>query len=386
MTARRFPALGPHRVPAGRPIRVLVVDDSAVMRQFMTALLGSQADLSVATAADPILALAKIERERPDVILLDLEMPRMDGLAFLRQLMRDDPIPVVVCSSHAQHGTAAALAALDEGAVEVVAKPASGLRAFLEESAESLLETLRGASQARLPRLAQRARAARADESRRQPRTERPVFRAAPSFWPRIVAIGASTGGPEALRELLGALPADSPPLLVVQHMPRAFTGAFSRRLDQMCAIEVVEATDGCPVTPGRALIAPGDQHLVLVRQGDQLAVRLSDEPQVNHHRPSVDVLFSSVAAIAGQGAVGVLLTGMGADGARGLLAMRRAGARTLAQDEATSVIYGMPKEAMALGAAEEAVALDRLANRLLSLARDLQPSRSRTPAGRLLA
>ncbi len=383
MTARRPPALGLSPVPAGRPIRVLVVDDSAVMRQFMTGLLGSQADLTVATAADPILALGKIERERPDVILLDLEMPRMDGLAFLRQLMRDDPIPVVVCSSHAQHGTATALAALDEGAIEVVAKPASGLRAFLEQSAESLLETLRGASQAKLP---QRARAPRTEVPRPQPAHGRAATSTPRTLWPRIAAIGASTGGPEALRELLGALPADSPPILVVQHMPRAFTGPFSRRLDQICAIEVAEATDGAPVTPGRALIAPGDRHLVLVRQGDQLAVRLSDLPQVNHHRPSVDVLFSSVAAVAGASAVGVLLTGMGADGARGLLAMRQAGARTLAQDEATSVIYGMPKEAMALGAAEEAVALDRLANRLLSLARDLSPPRFRTPSGRLLA
>ncbi len=383
MTARRSLAPGSTRMPIGRPLRVLVVDDSAVMRQFMTALLGSQPDLAVATAADPILARAKIERERPDVILLDLEMPRMDGLAFLRRLMRDDPIPVVVCSSHAQHGTAAALAALDEGAIEVVAKPASGLRAFLELSAESLLETLRGASQANLP---ERARAPRPEVPRPQPAPGRPAISTARTLWPRIVAIGASTGGPEALRELLGALPADAPPILVVQHMPRAFTGPFSRRLDQICAIEVCEATDGASVKPGRALIAPGDQHLVLVRQADQLAVRLSDQPQVNHHRPSVDVLFSSVAAIAGQSAVGVLLTGMGADGARGLLAMRQAGARTLAQDEATSVIYGMPKEAMALGAAEEAVGIDRLANRLLNLARDLSSPRLRTAAGRLLA
>lgn len=362
---------------AGRPTRVLVVDDSAVMRQFMAALVGSQPDLVAATAADPILALAKIERERPDVILLDLEMPRMDGLEFLRRLMRENPIPVVVCSSHAQSGTAAALAALDEGALEVVAKPALGLRAFLEESAESLLETLRGASQARLPG---RLREPSGPGAARPARIAPPLPESAPiparppgsPPWPRLAAIGASTGGPEALRRLLGALPADCPALLVVQHMPRAFTGAFARRLDQICAIEVAEAEDGSEVLPGRALIAPGDRHMVLVREVGRLAVRLSAEPPVNHHRPSVDVLFSSVAVVAGAGAVGVLLTGMGADGAAGLLAMRRAGARTLAQDEASSVVYGMPREALAIGAVEEVVPLSRLAERLLDATLDL--------------
>jgi two-component system, chemotaxis family, protein-glutamate methylesterase/glutaminase len=360
-----------------RPTRVLVVDDSAVMRQFMAALVGSQPDLVASTAADPILALAKIERDRPDVILLDLEMPRMDGLAFLRQLMRDDPIPVVVCSSHAQSGTAKALAALDEGALEVVAKPASGLRAFLEESAESLLETLRGASQARLP-LRRRGTPAAAREAPARPAAPRGAApeavaaRPPGSPWGRLVAIGASTGGPEALRVLLGALPADCPPLLIVQHMPQAFTGAFARRLDEICPIEVAEATSGAEVLPGRALIARGDRHLVLVREGRRLLVKLSAEPPVNHHRPSVDVLFSSVAAVAGAGAVGVLLTGMGADGAAGLLAMRQAGARTLAQDEATSVVYGMPREALALGAVEEVAPIDLLAGRLLDAALDL--------------
>ena len=383
MTGRRaataYPASGTQR----RPTRVLVVDDSAVMRQFMAALVGSQPDLVATTAADPILALAKIERERPDVILLDLEMPRMDGLAFLRQLMRDDPIPVVVCSSHAQSGTAAAFAALDEGALEVVAKPAFGLRAFLEESAESLLETLRGASQARLPGRRREvvvsfapqrpvARGFAAPVDRGPKAVSLPARPSGSPPWPRLVAIGASTGGPEALRRLLGALPADCPPILIVQHMPRAFTGAFARRLDQLCAIEVAEATDGAEVVPGRALIAPGDRHLVLVREGGRLAVRLSAEPLVNHHRPSVDVLFSSVAAVAGAGAVGVLLTGMGSDGATGLLAMREAGARTLAQDEASSVVYGMPREALAKGAVEEVVSIDRLAGRLLEAALDL--------------
>ncbi len=355
-----------------RPTRVLVVDDSAVMRQFMAALVGSQPDLVATTAADPILALAKIERERPDVILLDLEMPRMDGLAFLRQLMRDDPIPVVVCSSHAQSGTAAAFAALDLGALEVVAKPEFGLRAFLEESAESLLEILRGASQARLPGR-RRDLPAPARVPIVVPRAAIPIPNRPPGSppWPRLVAIGASTGGPDALRVLLGALPEDSPALLIVQHMPRAFTGAFACRLDQICAIEVAEATDDAEVLPGRALIAPGDCHLVLVREGGRLAVRLSAEPLVNHHRPSVDVLFSSVAEVAGAAAVGVLLTGMGADGAAGLVRMRQAGARTLAQDEASSVVYGMPREALAKGAVMEVVPIDRLAGRLLDAALD---------------
>lgn len=363
---------------AGRPTRVLVVDDSAVMRQFMAALVGTQPDLVASTAADPILAFAKIERERPDVILLDLEMPRMDGLAFLRRLMRDDPIPVVVCSSHAQSGTAAALAALDEGALEVVAKPALGLRAFLEESAESLLLALRGASQARLPGRPREPSGPALPRPARIPLPALPEIAPIPARppgsppWARLAAIGASTGGPEALRRLLGALPADSPALLIVQHMPRAFTGAFARRLDQICAIEVSEAADGAEVLPGRALIAPGNRHMLLVRDGGRLAVRLSDEPPVNHHRPSVDILFSSVAAVAGAAAVGVLLTGMGADGAAGLLAMRRAGARTLAQDEASSVVYGMPREALALGAVEDVVPLSRLAERLLDATLDL--------------
>ncbi len=304
-----------------RTLSVLVVDDSAVVRQAATAILSQDPGIVVTVAADPYIALDKMGRSRPDVILLDLEMPRMDGLTFLRRIMAQDPIPVVVCSGLAARGTEAAMRALEEGAVEVIAKPQLGVRDFLHESAEALIDTLRGAAEARVRR--------RAPVTAPAPRHSADVVlprRAAVAHPPAdvVVAIGASTGGTEALRVVLEALPETAPGILIVQHMPERFTAAFA------------DVTDG---------------------------------PAVNRHRPSVDVLFRSVAQAAGAHAIGVLLTGMGDDGAAGLLEMRHAGADTIAQDERTCVVFGMPKEAIARGAASEIVPLPGIAAAALRLA-----------------
>ena len=349
---------------AAGPLRVLVVDDSAVLRQALAQVLGA-AGLAVDTAADPLIALAKMERACPDVILLDLEMPRMDGLTFLRRLMAEHPLPVVILSSHAERGTETALEALEEGAVEVLAKPPLGIRRFVEGSAAHLVAVVRAASRAHLPpRIAGGGPDRRAGSRRRLRALEARAPRAAwlPEHECRIVALAASTGGPEVLRTILTALPEDVPGLVVVQHMPRAFTRAFARRLDSACALSVSEAEDGEPVEPGRALVAPGGRHLEVRRTGEILRACLSDGPPVGHHRPSADLFFRSVATAAGPSGLGVLLTGMGQDGAAGLLEMRRAGATTLAQDEASSVVFGMPGRAVALGAACHVVGLDAMA------------------------
>ncbi|MEA2488846.1 MAG: two-component system, chemotaxis family, protein-glutamate methylesterase/glutaminase [Acidobacteriota bacterium] len=338
------------------PIQVLVVDDSAVVRQMLTGIIGTAADMRVATASDPIIAMQKMKGTRPDVIVLDLEMPRMDGITFLRNIMASDPIPVVVCSGRA---TTAAVTALEEGAVEVIAKPLHGLAEFLTEQKTAILYSIRAAAAAR-PRLAVVPPAVR-------PRVEESRPRLALST-DRLIALGASTGGTEALRAVLSAMPADSPGIVVVQHMPAMFTAAFAKRLDECCAIRVREAEDGERVLPGVALVAPGNRHLSVHRSGNGYSVQLSDSPPVARHRPSVDVLFQSVAYAAKANATGVLLTGMGADGAEGLLAMRRAGALTIAQDEASSVVFGMPKEAIARGAAERVLPLSRIAPTLRSI------------------
>jgi two-component system chemotaxis response regulator CheB len=339
-----------------RPLHVLVVDDSAVVRQVMSALLAGEAGITVSAAADPLIAVEKMRRTRPDVILLDLEMPRMNGLTFLRKLMAEDPIPVVVCAGLAGPDDGAALRALEEGAVEIVVKPRLEVGHFLRESRAQLLESLRAAAQARPERRARRgvtplpAPRAKATAALRG--------RGAPS----VAAIGASTGGTEALRAILDALPADAPGLVMVQHMPAVYTRAFAQRLDATSRLAVKEAEPGDRVLPGRALLAPGNRHLRVVRAGLHYEVSLDDGPPVNRHRPSVDVLFHSVAASVGEDALAVLLTGMGDDGAAGLLALRRRGAATVAQDEATSVVFGMPKEAIALGAAERVLPLDAIA------------------------
>jgi two-component system chemotaxis response regulator CheB len=347
-----------------KPLQVLVVDDSAVVRQAMTALLGGE--MAVTTAADPFIAMMKMECARPDVVVLDLEMPRMDGLTFLRKLMDESPMPVVVCSSLTTSSSSElTIRALQLGAVDVVMKPKVRLGETPSDSAIALLETIRGAAQARVGRVIDRGPAARRE------RAPAAVAKDAPPHTPHrhVIVAGASTGGTEVLRQFLDAMPADAPPTVIVQHMPERFTAAFARRLNETSAMEVREAAHGDIVRPGLALIAPGDRHISLVRQGaSALTVALQDTPLVNRHRPSVDVLFSSAARTLGNLGVGLLLTGMGRDGARGLLEMRAAGARTVVQDEATSVVFGMPKAAIDLDAAMHVVPGQDVARTLLEL------------------
>jgi two-component system chemotaxis response regulator CheB len=348
------------------PTRILVVDDSAVVRQALSQILG-RAGMAVETASDPIIAMQKMARQRPDAIVLDLEMPRMDGLTFLRKLMAEDPIPVVVCSGLAYPGAEIAVQALEEGAVEIVAKPKLGLKGFLEDSAERIVHVVRAALQARVHRRAARpAPARRLSADAVLPARDAPVIRRTTH---KVVVVGASTGGTEALRELLEAMPPDAPGIAVVQHMPEVFTAQFAKRLDASCRIEVKEAATGDRLVPGRALVAPGNHHLVVRRSGALYFVDVIDGPPVSLHRPSVDVLFRSAAQAAGANAVGVLLTGMGDDGADGLLELRKTGARTFAQDEASCVVFGMPKEAIARGAVDEVLPLGRMAHAVLKWA-----------------
>ncbi|CAK0774651.1 protein-glutamate methylesterase/protein glutamine deamidase [Gammaproteobacteria bacterium] len=347
-------------------IRVLVVDDSAVVRQVMSAVLGTDPEIKViATAADPIFALAKMQVEWPDVITLDVEMPRMDGLTFLRRIMAEHPTPVVVCSTLTEAGSKTALEALEAGAVEVIAKPKMGLHEYLTESAAALIQVVKAAARANPRRLA--AMSARsvtippklsADVILPPISSRHPAYRGTE----RLVAIGTSTGGTQALEVVLRALPREVPGIVIVQHMPERFTNAFAARLDSLCALEVREACDGDRVAAGRALIAPGGRHMLVVAAatgGYQVEVR--DGPPVSRHRPSVNVLFRSVARVAGANALGVIMTGMGDDGAVGLLEMHQTGARTVAQDEATCVVYGMPKEAVALGAVDRILPLTNI-------------------------
>jgi two-component system chemotaxis response regulator CheB len=349
-----------------RPPRVLVVDDSATVRAALTGILSSRRAFTVTSAPDPLIAQVKMKRDRPDVIVLDLEMPGMHGLAFLRKIMAEDPIPVVVCSAFGGRGAEAALVALECGAVAVVEKPRLGVKQFLEESAVRLTDTVRGAVNARLrrARLPLRSVHVRHSADVVLPAATRQLEFTTDT----VLALGASTGGTEALRAILEALPPDAPGLVIVQHMPEGFTRAFAQRLDKSCPIEVKEASNGQRLVRGRALIAPGNRHLLLHRSGDHYTVEVKDGPLVSRHRPSVDVLFRSVARAAGPNAVGVLLTGMGDDGAQGLLEMKQAGATTIAQDEATCVVFGMPKEAIQRGAVDEVIPLPGIAARMLSI------------------
>jgi two-component system chemotaxis response regulator CheB len=337
----------------------MVVDDSAVVRRTLAEILAHGGGMEVQTAADPLIALDKMRHQRPDVMVLDLEMPRMDGLTLLRRLMAEDPLPVVVCSGVAGAGSEAALRALDEGAVEVIAKPKLAVRDFLEESAVLISDAVKAAAMAhRRPRGRVAARS-----SVPSPAPAPPLLAETTD---KVVVVGASTGGTEALRAILEALPPDSPGHVIVQHMPEMFTRAFADRLDRTCRIHVREAVDGDRILAGRALIAPGNRHLSLVRSGAHYAVRVSDGPLVSRHRPSVNVLFRSAAAAAGPNAIGVLLTGMGDDGAEGLLEMRRTGAFTIAQDEATCVVFGMPHAAIEKGAVDRVLPLERITHALL--------------------
>lgn len=334
-------------------IRLLVVDDSAVMRQAMIAIGNSAGDIHVTVASDPVIAHTKVQREPFDVVLLDIEMPRMDGLTYLRKLMSERPLPVIVCSAVAGRGTEVAVRALEEGAVDIVEKPRVSLHEFLAESNLRLIDAIRAAAAARL-----RRRAAPGPVALPMPIRKTTA---------RVVAIGASTGGTEALREILEAMPGGAPGMVVVQHMPELFTAAFARRLNDTCRIQVKEAADGDRILPGRALIAPGNRHVLVRRDGAQYRVQLSDGPLVSRHRPSVDVLFQSVARAAGPNAIGVILTGMGSDGAAGLLEMHAAGAVTLAQDESTSVVFGMPGAAIAKGGVRFVHPLPAIAPAILS-------------------
>jgi len=350
------------RLAATRRLHVIIVDDSAVAREVMSSILSRE--FSVTTAADPIIAMDKIAHACPDVILLDLEMPRMHGLIFLRKVREETSIPVVVCSSLAGRGTDIALRALEEGAVDVVAKPALGVRGFRDDAEVLLVETVRGAGQAR-------PQPGRTSTLRSFPVVTAPtaVPTAKGVLTEAIIALGASTGGTEALRAILERLPADAPGIVIVQHMPETFTAAFARRLDQCCRVGVKEAATGDEVVAGRVLVAAGNRHLIVHRQGRRYFAEVSSGPLVSRHRPSVDVLFRSVAMAAGANAVGAILTGMGDDGADGLLEMKRAGARTIAQDEATSVVFGMPKEAIARHAVDQIAPLGRIPYLLLASA-----------------
>lgn len=348
-------------------IHVLVVDDSAVVRQVMQAVLGSDPNIRVNVAADPIIALAKIYKQKPDVLITDLVMPRMDGLTFLRKIMAELPLPVVVCSEVADRRTDDAISALQLGAVEVIKKPKLGVRGFLEESRMMLLDVVRSAAIARvtaIPPLAP-SKTAVGVLSLRAP-LPRGIAGAKHIDRRRVIAMGASTGGTEALREFLTSMPLDCPGIVIVQHMPEIFTRAFADRLNRDCAIEVKEASEGDDIRPGRALIAPGNHHLELRGNGSQYRVQVTDGPVVSRHRPSVDVLFRSVANVVGPSAVGIIMTGMGSDGAQGLLEMRNRGAATIAQDESSCVVFGMPKEAIARGAAVAVVPLMRIAETAL--------------------
>jgi two-component system chemotaxis response regulator CheB len=339
-------------------IEVLVIDDSALVRQTMLAILDG-GRFHVSTAADPLIAMLKIARKRPDVIILDLEMPRMDGLTFLRRIMAEDPIPVVVCSSVAERGSAAAMEALRIGAVDIVPKPA--LRKPLADWSAALVDAVTAAAAANVSRF----------RSFTSVKKLRPIGRLAPAQ--SIVLIGASTGGTEAISHVLRQFPSDAPATVIVQHMPERFTAAFARRLHESCAIEVREAEDGDVLQQGTALIAPGDQHVILARTGaSRITVMLSDRPAVNRHRPSADVLFESGVSAVGAAAVGVLLTGMGRDGAAGLLALRDVGAFTIAQDEATSIVFGMPKAAIEIGAAMRVCPLGEIAAVALNAAQSM--------------
>jgi len=348
-------------------IRVLIVDDSAVVRETLTKILSSDAHIEVmATAGDPYVATERMRDEVPDVITLDIEMPRMDGLTFLRRIMTQHPIPVVICSSLAEEGAESTLRALDFGAVDVITKPRMGCKEFLEESSKLICDAVKAAAQARVrragairevaPKLTADAVLAKATHVLTETTD-------------KVVVIGASTGGTEALRVLLEGLPADSPGIVIVQHMPENFTRAFAGRLDSLCRMTVKEAEDNDTVFSGRALIAPGNRHALLKRSGARYYVEIKDGPLVCRHRPSVDVLFRSAARYAGKNALGIIMTGMGDDGARGLLEMSQAGASTVAQDEQSCVVFGMPQVAIRLGAAARVLPLDSLAGTVVGFA-----------------
>ena len=366
-------------------IRVLIVDDSASVRTTLSEIIAADPDLEVmATAADPYVAVERIRQEVPDVIFLDVEMPRMDGLTFLRKLMSQRPIPVVICSSLAEAGSDTLMQLLEAGAVDVVTKPRVDTSQFLLESSMRICDAAKAAAHAKLKGIRKPAPTLKV-EAKLTADAVIPALSAArvaalrlniPTTEP-IIAFGASTGGTEALREVLEALPATTPGIVIVQHMPEKFTNAFARRLDTLCQMEIKEAESGDLVVQGRVLIAPGNQHMALRRTGSRYTVEILDGPHVSRHRPSVDVLFRSVAQAAGRNAMGVILTGMGDDGARSLLEMREAGAYTVGQDEDSCIVFGMPKEAIDRGGVMKVLPLNRIAAEIQSYARQASESRA---------
>ncbi len=346
-------------------IRVLTVDDSALMRQVLAQLLSKDPGIEVVgSAPDPFIAREKIKALNPDVITLDVEMPKMDGLTFLEKLMAGHPMPVVMVSSLTEAGCQTTLRALELGAVDFIAKPKLDLREGMEEVAQDLIAKIKAAAMAKVGgKGVGRGGKTEPLASRLLPTVSSAMIKTTDT----IIAIGASTGGTEALRAVLEVLPPNTPPIIVTQHMPERFTKTFANRLNDLCRISVKEAEDGDSVLPGHALIAPGSYHMTLVRNGARYTVRINQDPPVNRHRPSVDVMFDSVARYAGANTIGVILTGMGGDGARGMLAMKQAGAYTIAQDEASCVVFGMPKEAIKLGGVDKILPLSEIPNAIVA-------------------
>ena len=353
-------------------VRVLVIDDSASVRQTLVDVLSADPQIEVmGVASDPFVAARRIAEDVPDVITLDVEMPRMDGITFLRKLMSQRPIPVVMCSSLTEAGSETLMQALEAGAVDIILKPRIGAADHLAESGDRIRDVVKAAARARVGARRPTARTLDPGTKLTADAMLPPPSGAAMARTTEMVAcLGASTGGTEALREVLQALPANAPGIVIVQHMPAGFTAAFSKRLNSLCEVEVKEAQHGDPVLRGHVLIAPGDKHMLLERQGARYQVAIKDGPPVSRHRPSVDVLFRSAARAAGRNAKGVIMTGMGDDGARGLLEMKEAGAVTVAQDEASSIVFGMPKEAIARGAAQKIMALEHIAREIMAVDR----------------
>lgn len=374
-----------------RKLRVLIVDDSAIVRQTLTEIINSDPMLEVmGTASDPFYAVKKMQEEAPDVITLDVEMPRMDGLTFLKKIMSQHPLPVVIISSLTASGTLTGIKALEYGAVEIITKPQLDVKGFIEESRIGICEAVKAAAHAKVSRRSGSENIVTPNshkhegESGHKKIVDNTVFPIAPKLSADaviakvvsksmietteiVISVGASTGGTEALREFLTALPYDCPGIVVVQHMPEKFTKSFADRLNELCRISVKEAENGDAVIRGRALIAPGNFHTLLKRSGARYYVEVKEGPLVNRHRPAVDVLFRSTARYAGKNAIGVIMTGMGDDGAKGLLEMKEAGAMTIAQDEKSCVVFGMPKEAIKLEAADHILPLNKIADFLIS-------------------
>lgn len=352
-------------------ITAFVIDDSAVVRKHLTDTLTAGGIQVLGSAADPVFAMPKLQSNWPDVIVLDVEMPRMDGISFLKKLMAEHPTPVVMCSTLTEKGCQTTMQALEAGAVSFVTKPKMGLKDFLEDRSNGLVEAVKAASKANMRAFAPAARGAASLKPASSavpplatvPTPLRAASGAMSETTDRVIAVGISTGGVQSIEVVLKQLDRTCPGMLVVQHMPAAFTASFAARLNSVCNIEVLEAKDGDRVINGRVLIAPGGKHMQLKRSGAQYVVEVKDGPLINHHRPSCDVLFRSVAACAGRNAVGIIMTGMGDDGARGLKEMRDAGAYTAAQDEASCVVFGMPAVAIKMGAADDIVPLNDIAN-----------------------